>query len=50
MPKALLKDIVHYCDRTLKIDTITDYDGALNGLQVENTGEIRNSNRDPPGS
>ena len=40
MPKALLKDIVRYCDRTLKIDSIADYDGALNGLQVENNGKI----------
>jgi len=40
MPKALLKDIVRYCDRTLKIDNIVDYDGALNGLQVENNGKV----------
>ena len=40
MPKTLLKDIVTHCDRTLKIDTITDYDGALNGLQMENNGQV----------
>ena len=40
MPKALLQDIVRHCDRTLKIDEIADYDGAVNGLQVENNGQI----------
>ena len=40
MPKVLLKDIVKHCDRTLRIDDITDYDGALNGLQVENNGKV----------
>ena len=40
MPKALLKDIVKHCDRTLRIDAITDYDGAVNGLQVENNGKV----------
>ena len=39
MPKALLQDIVRHCDRTLKIDVIADYDGAVNGLQVENYGQ-----------
>ena len=40
MPKALLQDIVRHCDRTLKIDEIADYDGAVNGLQVENNGQV----------
>jgi dinuclear metal center YbgI/SA1388 family protein len=40
MPKALLKEIVKYCDRTLRIDAIEDYDGAVNGLQVENNGRV----------
>ena len=40
MAEVLLKDIVRYCNRTLKIDTITDYDDALNGLQVENNGKV----------
>ena len=29
MPEALLQDIVRHCDRTLKIDEIADYDGAV---------------------
>ena len=40
MPKAVLQEIVRHCDRTLKIDEITDYDGAVNGLQVENKGKV----------
>ena len=40
MPKALLKEIVKHCDRTLRIDAIEDYDGAVNGLQVENNGRV----------
>ena len=32
--------IVRHCDRTLKIDEIADYDGAVNGLQVENNGQV----------
>ena len=40
MPKAPLKDIVKHCDHTLRINAIADYDGALNGLQVENDGKI----------
>jgi len=33
---ASLPEIVRYCDRALRIDRIKDYDGAVNGLQVEN--------------
>ena len=40
MAKTLLKDIVQHSDRTLKTKTIADYDGALNGLQVENNGRV----------
>ena len=40
MPKVPLKDIVKHCDRTLRINAIVDYDGALNGLQVENNSKI----------
>ncbi len=40
MPKALLKTIVAYCDKILRTNEIGDYDGAANGLQVENRGKI----------
>ena len=37
---AKLKDLVHYCDRTLRTAEVNDYPGAVNGLQVENRGEV----------
>jgi dinuclear metal center YbgI/SA1388 family protein len=40
MPKAALRDIVRYCDRTLRTHQVHDYDGAVNGLQVENGGRV----------
>jgi dinuclear metal center YbgI/SA1388 family protein len=40
MPNALLADIVRFCDRTLRTSEIGDYDGAVNGLQVENSGSV----------
>ncbi len=40
MTKASLTAIVKYCDRTLRTDKIGDYDGAVNGLQVENSGTV----------
>jgi len=40
MPKASLADIVAYCDRNLRTVEIGDYDGAANGLQVENSGAV----------
>ena len=40
MAKASLSEIVRYCDRTLRIAEIGDYDGAVNGLQVENNGRV----------
>ena len=40
MATASLNDIVRYCDRTLRTAQITDYDGAVNGLQVENPGRV----------
>jgi dinuclear metal center YbgI/SA1388 family protein len=40
MPKALLKTIVAHCDRLLRTKEIGDYDGATNGLQVENRGTV----------
>ncbi|EEF60315.1 Nif3-like dinuclear metal center hexameric protein [Pedosphaera parvula] len=40
MAKASLSAIVEYCERTLRTDEIKDYDGAVNGLQVENDGKV----------
>src|SRR3954454_20381487 len=36
MPKVSLAAIVRHCDRLLRTNEIQDYDGAVNGLQVEN--------------
>ena len=41
MPTARLAEIVRYCDRLLRTDEFTDWDGAVNGLQVENRGRVR---------
>jgi len=40
MPKTALMDLVRYCDRILRTDKINDYEGAVNGLQVENHGAV----------
>jgi len=40
MPKASLHAIVSHCDRILRTRDIRDYDGAVNGLQVENNGTV----------
>jgi len=40
MAKVSLAEIVRYCDRTLRTDELNDYDGAVNGLQVENRGRV----------
>lgn len=40
MPNAALKQIVTHCDALLRTCEVTDYDGALNGLQVENRGKV----------
>jgi len=40
MPKTALMDITRHCDRILRTDKINDYDGAVNGLQVENHGTV----------
>jgi len=37
---ALLQEIVSYCNTTLRIAEIGDWDNALNGLQIENSGKI----------
>ena len=39
MPVAL-KRMVEECERTLRTAEIKDYDGAVNGLQVENRGHV----------
>ena len=40
MPKASLKQLSRYCDTLLRTSDIRDYDGAVNGLQVENSGRL----------
>ena len=40
MSKASLSAIVNYCDRILRTSEVQDYDGAANGLQVENRGQV----------
>ena len=40
MANTSLAAIVKYCDATLRTKAIGDYDGAVNGLQVENSGTV----------
>lgn len=40
MAKASLNNIVSYCDRLLGTEKVQDYEGASNGLQVENSGAV----------
>jgi dinuclear metal center YbgI/SA1388 family protein len=40
MPTVSLTAIVKYCDRLLRTNQFKDYDGAVNGLQVENHGAV----------
>jgi dinuclear metal center YbgI/SA1388 family protein len=40
MAKASLASIVRYSDRVLRTTDVNDYDGAANGLQVENGGSV----------
>jgi dinuclear metal center YbgI/SA1388 family protein len=40
MAKASLAQIVRHCDTLLRTRDIKDYDGAVNGLQVENCGTV----------
>lgn len=37
---ALLTDIVDYTDHFLRIRDVSDWDNALNGLQIENSGRV----------
>ena len=40
MSTAALSKVVKYCDKELRTNEIADYDGAANGLQVENSGRV----------
>jgi dinuclear metal center YbgI/SA1388 family protein len=40
MPKAKLADIVRRCQKLLRPEAFSDWDGAVNGLQVENSGQV----------
>lgn len=40
MQKASLLAIVRHCDALLRTREVGDYDGAVNGLQVENSGTV----------
>ncbi len=40
MPKTSLTTIFQHCDQILRTRDIGDYDGAVNGLQVENSGTV----------
>jgi dinuclear metal center YbgI/SA1388 family protein len=40
MPKVSLNTVVKHCDQSLRTKKIGDYDGAANGLQVENRGTV----------
>ena len=35
-----LAEIVRYADELLRLPEIEDYPNALNGLQIENSGEV----------
>jgi len=40
MPKVSLSTITTHCDRILRTKEIGDYNGAVNGLQMENRGSV----------
>ncbi len=40
MNSAPLRQIIGHCDRLLRPQTFCDWDGAVNGLQVENCGRV----------
>ena len=40
MSKVSLVTLVHHCDKILRTREFGDYDGAVNGLQVENSGRV----------
>ena len=37
---ACLHEIVKFCNKRILVDTIKDFPGAFNGLQVENNGSV----------
>ncbi len=41
MPDVSLSALVRECDRLLRPDRFQDWEGAVNGLQVENRGRVR---------
>jgi dinuclear metal center YbgI/SA1388 family protein len=40
MNQKPLRSIVRHCDQLLRIAEVNDYDGAYNGLQVQNSGAV----------
>jgi dinuclear metal center YbgI/SA1388 family protein len=38
---AALNEVVSYCDSCLRLGEIQDYENALNGLQLENSGRVK---------
>jgi dinuclear metal center YbgI/SA1388 family protein len=40
MPSVALAAIVKYCDQTLRTREVKDYDRAVNGLQMQNSGKV----------
>jgi len=40
MPKVKLAEIVRRCQQLLQPDSFSDWEGAVNGLQVENSGRV----------
>src|SRR5687768_11489626 len=40
MKKRSLASLVKYCDRMLETEKFADWPGAVNGLQVENSGSV----------
>jgi dinuclear metal center YbgI/SA1388 family protein len=40
MSKVSLTAIVRYCDKTLRTAKVQDFEGAVNGLQMENKGKV----------
>ena len=40
MARASLTQVVRYCDRVLQSERFQDWDGAMNGLQAENSGVV----------
>ena len=40
MKRRSLVSLVKYCEKALKTDQFTDWPGAVNGLQVENSGTV----------